>query len=260
MYIEKTTVTYFDEAEERQRILEHFEGEKQALLLAMLDAFEAGNWTLLCEQARALPDGMAEFIAEPIYSTARELLHREQRKKAYANGYAPSENAVHWSKQAGLPFAPIAGEFPKYMVLPSSVHGQPVTLVADLGKEQSSAIISAVSKALADRASEDGVKTSLSPEQVSKVVDTLMTNSFFIDLATATSPHVLVVKDRGVAVFHGDRQLTPWGTSVEEATRFGEAYTSALQDCVIHVLAPLFVAPAETGPAQAGGSGDVPQE
>lgn len=46
MEIKKTTLTYFDEQEERVRLENEFEGCRKRLLLLILVAFVEGDWTM----------------------------------------------------------------------------------------------------------------------------------------------------------------------------------------------------------------------
>lgn len=88
MLIEKTTIQYFNEQKERERILNVFTGEEQKHLLGVLDAFIAGDMAAFLAKVVALPSDCYEYLAEPVYDTAMALHLRNKCHETFAKGIA----------------------------------------------------------------------------------------------------------------------------------------------------------------------------
>lgn len=92
MQILKTTLIEFDEKKERERLETNFkDDEVQPQLLALFDAFIAGDLATASKLGMELPKAAAEFLHMVVYGVIRDYIQQTSEKKAYNLGEGKGE-------------------------------------------------------------------------------------------------------------------------------------------------------------------------
>lgn len=134
MFIEKVSLIYFDEATDRSRILRTCPGAKGEALLAIMDAFVAGDFAKAYQLARSTEPKWLGYLAIPVSEVLREVHDQVIKQAAGARGVTLSKADQKRLAQRGIPFGPEAQDYPKFNVRKDADEFAPATVpqVADL--------------------------------------------------------------------------------------------------------------------------------
>lgn len=134
MLIEKVTLIDFDEATDRQRIMRSCKGAQLEALLAIMDAFVAGDFAKTYHLARATNSNWLGYLAIPVSDVLHEIHDQIVKKAAAARGLKLSRADQKRLAQRGVPFGPEALNYPKFIVRLDGGEPAPATVpqLADL--------------------------------------------------------------------------------------------------------------------------------
>lgn len=116
MLIEKVTLIQFDEVAERARIERAYKGAKAAALLAILEAFVAGDFAKMYRLAREADREWLGHLAMPVADVLNDV-------HSHVAGQSPGARSATFSRaeqkrfaQRGIPFGPEAWDYPKFFI------------------------------------------------------------------------------------------------------------------------------------------------
>lgn len=114
--IEKILLIEFDEVRERQRLENSFKGRERKELLAILDAFIAGDWTGAMALTTGISRDMQEYLHPVVFDTLREM----HATRLSAATYAAMPAAPEFNQSIdfrGLPLGPEGALYPKFQII-----------------------------------------------------------------------------------------------------------------------------------------------
>jgi hypothetical protein len=116
MLIEKVVLIQFDEVAERARIERAYKGAKGAALLAILDAFVAGDFAKMYLLARDADGEWLGHLAMPVSEVLHDVHTHVAGQSADVRSATFSKAEQKRFAQRGIPFGPEAWDYPKFFI------------------------------------------------------------------------------------------------------------------------------------------------